>query len=258
MSLDFAVDQSTLAHVMTWCRQTPSHYLSQYWPRPQSAYGVTRPQWVSPRHILLCHIFPSIKSVEYRGCAYTRLSYTKIINILIAINCDCFTIYGVSFILSGSSLQLANRICIHPRALTWTYNNIIQYTQEHRPRITFLHLISVLDRLLDRHSDNLMNICIQILQTSAVCKSSDINVGILWVISVKGYKMIIVWQDFSISEMHCLPLKIYIWRVLQLDINNYMDTNTPSRKTFERPKIIHETALLLKWWWWRWRWWWRR
>ena len=50
MSLDFTDDQSTLVQVMAWCRQATSHYLSQCWPRSQSPYGVTRPQWVN--HIL--------------------------------------------------------------------------------------------------------------------------------------------------------------------------------------------------------------
>ena len=46
MSLD-TDDQSTLVHVMAWCRQAPSHYLSQCWPRSMSPNGVTRPQWVN-------------------------------------------------------------------------------------------------------------------------------------------------------------------------------------------------------------------
>ena len=47
MSPDFTDDQSTLVQVMAWCRQAPSHYLNQCWPRSLSPYGVTRPQWVN-------------------------------------------------------------------------------------------------------------------------------------------------------------------------------------------------------------------
>ena len=47
MPMDFTDDQSTLVQVMAWCRQATSHYLSQCWPRSQSPYGVTRPQWVN-------------------------------------------------------------------------------------------------------------------------------------------------------------------------------------------------------------------
>ena len=47
MSLDFTADQSTLVHVMAWCRQAASHYVGQCWPRSLSPYGVTRPQWVN-------------------------------------------------------------------------------------------------------------------------------------------------------------------------------------------------------------------
>ena len=46
MSLDLIDDKSTLVQVMACCRQATSHYLSQYWPRSMSPYGVTRPQWV--------------------------------------------------------------------------------------------------------------------------------------------------------------------------------------------------------------------
>ena len=30
---------------MAWCRQAKSHYLSQWWSRYMSPYGVTKPQW---------------------------------------------------------------------------------------------------------------------------------------------------------------------------------------------------------------------
>ena len=32
---------------MAWCRQAPSHYMSQCWPRSLSPHDVTRPQWVN-------------------------------------------------------------------------------------------------------------------------------------------------------------------------------------------------------------------
>ena len=47
MPLDLTDDKSTLVHVMAWCRQATSHYLSQCWPRSMSPNGVTRPQWVN-------------------------------------------------------------------------------------------------------------------------------------------------------------------------------------------------------------------
>ena len=34
----------TLFQVLAWCRQAPSHYLSQCWPRSRSLYGVISPQ----------------------------------------------------------------------------------------------------------------------------------------------------------------------------------------------------------------------
>ena len=57
MSLDSADDQSTLVQVMAWCSQATSHYLSQYWPRSLSPYGVTRPQWINePLHNMIIYI----------------------------------------------------------------------------------------------------------------------------------------------------------------------------------------------------------
>ena len=39
-------DKSTLLQLMTWYRQSASHYLNQCWPRFMSPNGVTWPQWV--------------------------------------------------------------------------------------------------------------------------------------------------------------------------------------------------------------------
>ena len=47
MSWDLSADKSTLVQVMAWCRQAPSHYLSQCWPRSISPYGISRLQWVN-------------------------------------------------------------------------------------------------------------------------------------------------------------------------------------------------------------------
>ena len=46
MPVDITDGKSTLFQVMAWCRQATSRYLSQYWPRSLSPFGVTRPQWV--------------------------------------------------------------------------------------------------------------------------------------------------------------------------------------------------------------------
>ena len=41
--------ESTMFHVMAWCRQAPSHYLKQCWLRSLSPYGVTKPRWAKLR-----------------------------------------------------------------------------------------------------------------------------------------------------------------------------------------------------------------
>ena len=47
LSLNLTDGKSISVQVMAWCRQATSHYLSQYWPRPMSPYGITRPQWLN-------------------------------------------------------------------------------------------------------------------------------------------------------------------------------------------------------------------
>ena len=49
MPQDLTDDMSTLVQVMAWCRQAPSHYLSQCCLSSLSPYGVARPQWVNPQ-----------------------------------------------------------------------------------------------------------------------------------------------------------------------------------------------------------------
>ena len=46
MQMDLTDGKSTLVQVMAWCRQATIHYLSQYWPRSLSPYGIIRPRWV--------------------------------------------------------------------------------------------------------------------------------------------------------------------------------------------------------------------
>ena len=46
MSQNTFDDKSTLDEVMAWCRQVPSHYFTQCWPRSMSLYVDVRPQRV--------------------------------------------------------------------------------------------------------------------------------------------------------------------------------------------------------------------
>ena len=80
MSL-YLIDKSTSVQVMAWCRQAPSHYLSQCWPRYMPPYGVTGPQWVKiitqlPQRWRLLHSVPcfNIKTIFSRY----RIPITKI------------------------------------------------------------------------------------------------------------------------------------------------------------------------------------
>ena len=55
-SLNLADDKSTLVQVMAWCRQAKSHYLSQWWPRSMSPYGITRSQWGKDLSLMVPYI----------------------------------------------------------------------------------------------------------------------------------------------------------------------------------------------------------
>ena len=62
MSLDFTDDQSTLVHIMAWCLQATSHYLSQCWPRSLLPYGVIKPQWANTEF----QQFPMVRNATVR------------------------------------------------------------------------------------------------------------------------------------------------------------------------------------------------
>ena len=64
-------DKSTLVQVMAWCRQAPSHYLNQCWPRSPMPYGVTRPQWVNWK-------YSSCLQLKFAVCEIHILNYDQI------------------------------------------------------------------------------------------------------------------------------------------------------------------------------------
>ena len=53
MPVDLADDKSTLVQVMACCHQATSHYPRQCWPSFMLPYGITRPQWVKKRKMLI-------------------------------------------------------------------------------------------------------------------------------------------------------------------------------------------------------------
>ena len=92
MPLDLTDDKSTLVQVMAWCRQATSHYLSQWWPRSMSPYGVIRPQWVNTTKYKFCAHILQNSILWYNlwqdicsGWQYSILNYTFFLQIL-AIN----------------------------------------------------------------------------------------------------------------------------------------------------------------------------
>ena len=52
--------KSTLVQVMAWCHQPKSHYLSLFWPKSMSWYGVIRLQWVN--NWIVFHLFTLVSS----------------------------------------------------------------------------------------------------------------------------------------------------------------------------------------------------
>ena len=68
MPSDLTDDKPTLVQVMAWCRQATSHYLSQYWARFMSLYGIIRPQWVN--HLVSYFFFPTNLSLPLLSWAW--------------------------------------------------------------------------------------------------------------------------------------------------------------------------------------------
>ena len=122
MSFDLTDYKSTLVQVIVWYRQARSHYLSQCWPRSQSPYGVTRPQWVHcgwvTRKWYMCWEIES--TLAYNGLALGKLQATIITNedwspiapnlwIIFKRN----SVKIPSFSLKKISLKLSSPICCH-------------------------------------------------------------------------------------------------------------------------------------------------
>ena len=76
-------DMSTLAQVMAWCRQAPSHYLSQCWPRPTSLDEVLldatwRQQAITWANVnpVLCHHMASLGHKESMKNRQTKFDWS--------------------------------------------------------------------------------------------------------------------------------------------------------------------------------------
>ena len=67
MSPYLADDKSTLVHLMAWCPQAASHYMSKCRTWLKSPYGVTRSQWV--KRLLDKRIMP-VTVLMVQGAAY--------------------------------------------------------------------------------------------------------------------------------------------------------------------------------------------
>ena len=62
----------TVIHVMAWCHQAISHYLSQCWPRSLLPYGITRPHCVNPFQVTATHDIVPIDEI-YRYPSLSEL-----------------------------------------------------------------------------------------------------------------------------------------------------------------------------------------
>ena len=74
MPQNLSDDKSTLVQVMAWCRQAPSHYLSQWCPKSLSPYGVTRPQWVNKRGLNVLNAW-GLKKCRYFHTTCWNIDY---------------------------------------------------------------------------------------------------------------------------------------------------------------------------------------
>ena len=117
-------EKSALVQVMVWWRQATSHYLSQYWPRFMSPYGITRPQWIK------CCCFTEIISSS------PRLFFLSLKRLTVnTYNSDkAFSMTVFNFL--WSSQPLCTKMCVlFSIFLIFIYSNLmhIKYLLTHGP-----------------------------------------------------------------------------------------------------------------------------
>ena len=73
------VGNLTLIKVMAWCRQSASHYMSQYWPRFMPPRDVTKQQWHNQSFFVFVHGFC------FSNNGLNKLSWTSYIHAILRI-----------------------------------------------------------------------------------------------------------------------------------------------------------------------------
>ena len=76
MPWDLTDDKSLLVQVMSWCRQTSNHYLSQCWPRSMLPFGITWPQLVKQNNTVSDY---STRRVIY-PISYSNIQYNQTVH----------------------------------------------------------------------------------------------------------------------------------------------------------------------------------
>ena len=119
MPLNLTDDKSTLVQVKTWCRQAPSHYPSQCWPRFMSPYGVTRPQWVNTLRLERngCHLAENVfKCIFLKGILiWISLKFVTRVQ-LIKSWVKCMKNWSACIVMMAVEYQVPNKrrsICNH-------------------------------------------------------------------------------------------------------------------------------------------------
>ena len=120
MSLDLTDDKSTLVPVMAWCRQATSHYLSQWWPRPLSPCGITRPQWVNFQlHTIQHGLMISHPCYISYGLDNSLAPYYYYINKL-RISTNCMPLLPFVKYLSVNKLKISTNIYFASMSTNWS------------------------------------------------------------------------------------------------------------------------------------------
>ena len=157
LSLDLTDEKSTLVQVMTWCRQAPSHYLSQCWPRSLSPYGIIELQWVNSSSLRgLIFVF---KNIIFKCIFMTESEITGPQNALICITedliCDQLTLIQVM----AWSCQATSHYWIQcwPRTMTSYGVTGSQSIDWLRPALSDHHLSNVISTLSNININEWMN-----------------------------------------------------------------------------------------------------
>ena len=113
-------DKSALGHVMAWCCQAPSHYLSQSWPRSVSPYGLSKPQWVKKNiyaekvndiHVFFAGLLYQWNQEPHTMCIFKW--HWTLVSVLYPCSTKLKGVYWIHLVRPSVRLSVCGQNCVH-------------------------------------------------------------------------------------------------------------------------------------------------